>query len=149
MNSIKRVTVVGLGTLGTQIAVQAAAYGYEVSGFARNVATFGDMQSKIRGAMQMTRKGPTFPVEQWAEHASRVKLYDDLARATSTADLVIESIPEVLATKRTLFAQLDGWPLRTQSSPATARRFPFRESKARPGVRSSASTCTSISRRSV
>ena len=107
MNSIRRVTVVGLGTLGTQIAIQAAAYGYEVSGFARNVGTFDDMQAKIRGAMQMTRKGPTFPIEQWAEHASRVKLYDDLARATSTADLVIESIPEVLETKRTLFAQLD------------------------------------------
>ena len=107
MNSIRRVTVVGLGTLGTQIAVQASAYGYEVSGFARNVGTFDDMQAKIRGAMQMTRKGPTFPAEQWAEHASRVKLYDDLARATSSADLVIESVPEVLETKRTLFAQLD------------------------------------------
>ncbi len=107
MNAIRRVTVVGLGTLGTQIAIQAAAYGYEVSGFARNVATFDDMQVKIRAAMQITRKGPTFPVEQWAEHASRVKLYDDLARAAGAADLVIESVPEVLETKRKLFAQLD------------------------------------------
>jgi 3-hydroxybutyryl-CoA dehydrogenase len=107
MNPIRRVTVIGMGTLGTQIAIQAAAYGYEVSGFARNPAVFGDMQAKIRAAMQMTRKGPTFPVEQWAEHASRVKLYDDLARATSTADLVIESVPEVLETKRKLFAELD------------------------------------------
>ena len=107
MNSIRRVTVVGLGTLGTQIAIQAAAYGYEVSGFARNVGTFDDMQAKIRSAMQMTRKRPTFPIEQWAEHASRVKVYDDLARATSDADLVIESVPEVLETKRKLFAQLD------------------------------------------
>lgn len=107
VNSVKRVTVVGLGTLGTQIAIQAAAYGYEVAGFARNVGTFDDMQAKIRAAMQMTRKGPTFPVEQWAEYASRVKLHDDLARATSMADLVIESVPEVLETKRKLFAHLD------------------------------------------
>jgi 3-hydroxybutyryl-CoA dehydrogenase len=107
MSSIRRVTVVGMGTLGTQIAIQASAYGYEVSGFARNPGAFGDMQAKIRAAMQMTRKGPTFPVEQWAEHASRVKLFDDLARATSDADLVIESVPEVLETKRKLFAELD------------------------------------------
>jgi 3-hydroxybutyryl-CoA dehydrogenase len=107
MKQIRRVTVIGMGTLGTQIAIQAAAYGYEVAGFARNVRAFGDMQGKILGAMQMTRKGPTFPVDKWAEHASRVKLYDDLARATSAADLVIESVPEVLETKRQLFAELD------------------------------------------
>lgn len=107
MSSIRRVTVIGMGTLGTQIAIQASAYGYEVAGFARNPGVFGEMQAKILGAMQMTRKGPTFPVEQWAEHASRVKVYDDLARATSDADLVIESVPEVLETKRRLFAELD------------------------------------------
>jgi 3-hydroxybutyryl-CoA dehydrogenase len=105
--SIRRVTVVGLGTLGTQIAIQAAAYGYEVTGFARKAGTFDDMQSKILDAMRMTRKGPTFPIGQWSEHASRVTVCDDLARATSNADLVIESIPEVLETKRALFGDLD------------------------------------------
>ncbi len=107
MSSIRRVTVVGLGTLGTQIAVQAAAYGYDVSGVARNIRTFADMQARIREAMEITRKAPTFPIEQWADYASRVKLYDDLPRATNAADLVIESIPEELEAKRTLFAQLD------------------------------------------
>ena len=92
MNPIRRVTVIGMGTLGTQIAIQAAAYGYEVTGFARNPGAFGDMQGKILGAMRMTRKGPTFPLEQWAEHASRVQVCDDLARATSDAPVWIRSV---------------------------------------------------------
>ena len=30
---IKKVSVIGLGTLGTQIAIQAACYGYKVNGY--------------------------------------------------------------------------------------------------------------------
>jgi 3-hydroxybutyryl-CoA dehydrogenase len=107
MHPIRSITVVGLGTLGTQIAIQASAYGYDVSGYARNPDTFHAMHGKIREAMRMTGKGPTFPVEQWAEYASRVKLYNDLALSTRAADLVIESVPEDLEIKRSLFAQLD------------------------------------------
>ena len=107
MNNIRSVTIVGLGTLGSQIAIQASAYGYDVSGYARNPDTFHAMQAKIREAMQMTGKGPTFPVSQWAQHARRVKLHDDLALATQGADLVIESVPEDLEVKRSLFARLD------------------------------------------
>ena len=45
------------------------------------------MQTKVRGAMQMTGKGPTFPIAKWEEHARKVQVYDDLARAISAADL--------------------------------------------------------------
>ena len=33
MKPIEKISVVGLGTMGTQIAIQAAAYGYAVCGF--------------------------------------------------------------------------------------------------------------------
>jgi 3-hydroxybutyryl-CoA dehydrogenase len=97
MKPIEKISVVGLGTLGTQIAIQAAAYGYAVCGFDPEPSAFAKMQTKVRGAMQMTGKGPTFPIAQWEEHARKVQVYDDLARAISAADLVIEVVPEELA----------------------------------------------------
>ena len=59
MKPIEKISVVGLGTLGTQIAIQAAAYGYAVCGFDPEPSAFAKMQTKVRGAMQMTGKGPT------------------------------------------------------------------------------------------
>ena len=64
MKPIEKISVVGLGTLGTQIAIQAAAYGYAVCGFDPEPSAFAKMQTKVRGAMQMTRRGPTFPIAQ-------------------------------------------------------------------------------------
>ena len=107
MKPIEKVSVVGLGTLGTQIAIQAAAYGYAVCGFDPEPSVFAKMQTKVRGAMQMTGKGPTFPIAQWEEHARKVQVYDDLARAIGAADLVIEVAPEELETKRKVLAELD------------------------------------------
>ncbi len=65
------------------------------------------MQTKVRDAMRMTRKGPTFPVEQWEEHAAKVDVRRNLAEALRNADLVIEVVPEDLETKRAVFAELD------------------------------------------
>ena len=107
MKPIEKISVVGLGTLGTQIAIQAAAYGYAVCGFDPEPSAFAKMQTKVRGAMQMTGKGPTFPIAQWEENARKVQVYDDLTRAISAADLVIEVVPEELETKRKVFAELD------------------------------------------
>ena len=105
--NVRNIAVVGLGTLGTQIAIQAAAYGHRVSGFDLDASAFQRMQTKVREAMRMTRKGPTFPVEEWEQHAAKVEVHKDLAGALREADLVIEVVPEDLAIKRALFAELD------------------------------------------
>jgi 3-hydroxybutyryl-CoA dehydrogenase len=105
--NIKIVSVVGLGTLGTQIAIQAAAYGHEVHGFDPEPGNFRKMMDKVRTAMQMTRKGPTFPLDQWEEHAAKVHIHSDLASAVGGADLVIEVVPENLERKRQVFVELD------------------------------------------
>ena len=105
--NVLNITVVGLGTLGTQIAIQAAAYGHRVSGFDPDPSAFQRMLTKVREAMRMTRKGPTFPVEEWEQHAAKVEVHDGLAKSLRHVDLVIEVVPENLATKRSVFAELD------------------------------------------
>jgi 3-hydroxyacyl-CoA dehydrogenase len=103
----QNIAVIGLGTLGTQVAIQAAAYGHRVAGFDPDRTAFRRMQAKVREAMRMTRKGPTFPVEEWEQHAVKVEVHQDLAGALRHADLVIEVVPEDLAIKRAVFAELD------------------------------------------
>jgi 3-hydroxybutyryl-CoA dehydrogenase len=107
VNAIKKIAVVGLGTLGTQIAIQAAAYGYEVSGFDPDPQAFGKMQLKVRAAMEMVRRGPTFAVSEWDVHAHKVRVAGTLAQAVGDVDLVIEVVPEDLDAKRSVFAELD------------------------------------------
>ena len=107
MKPIEKIAVVGMGTLGTQVAIQAAAYGYDVCGFDPDPSAFAKTQAKVRSAMQIVRKGPTFPVAQWEEHARKIKIFHDLAGAVSGTDLVVEVVPENLEIKRKVFAELD------------------------------------------
>jgi 3-hydroxybutyryl-CoA dehydrogenase len=107
MKPIEKISVVGLGTLGTQIAIQAVAYGYDVSGFDPDPCAFAKTQTRVRDAMQMVRKGPTFSLARWEEYARKVRIKGDLAAALEATDLVIEVVPENLEIKRKVFAELD------------------------------------------
>ncbi len=104
---IKKVAVVGTGTLGTQIAIQCASYGYEVKAFDQKPESFSLTIPKTLRMMKILGKGPTLPVEEWQKAAHRVILTNDLGEALAEADLVIEAVPENLEVKRQIFAQID------------------------------------------
>jgi 3-hydroxybutyryl-CoA dehydrogenase len=105
--AIKRISVIGLGTLGTQIAIQAAHYGCEVKGYDQEPEVFQKTIQKVKGMMKFLGTGPTMPVEDWEKAASRVKVVKDLSEALQDADLVIEAVPENLELKRKVWGQLD------------------------------------------
>ena len=104
---IKKVSVISLGTLGTQIAIQAASYGYEVRGYDQDLEVFQKTIQKVKGMMKFLGKTPTMPVEEWEKAASRSKVVKDLSDALKDADLVIEAVPENLELKRKVWGQLD------------------------------------------
>jgi 3-hydroxybutyryl-CoA dehydrogenase len=104
---IKKVAIIGTGTLGTQIAVQAACYGYDVKAYDQDPESFQKTLQKIRGVIKMRGKGPTLPMEEWEKGAQKVKLARDLAGAVEEADLIIEVVLENLELKRKVFAQID------------------------------------------
>jgi 3-hydroxybutyryl-CoA dehydrogenase len=105
--AIKRISIIGLGTLGTQIAIQAAGYGCEVKGYDQDPAVFQKTIQKVKGMMKILGKFPTMPVEEWERAASKVQVMKDLAEALKDADLVIEAVPENLELKRKVWTQLD------------------------------------------
>ncbi|MBM4333295.1 MAG: 3-hydroxyacyl-CoA dehydrogenase family protein [Deltaproteobacteria bacterium] len=107
MTQIKKVGVVGLGTLGTQIAIQAAHYGYDVKGYDQDQEIFQKTIQKIRGMMKFLGKSPTMPVEEWERASPMVNLAKDMGEALQEADLVIEVVPENLELKRKIFTEID------------------------------------------
>lgn len=105
--NIQKVLVAGCGTMGSQIAIQAARYGYSVQVYdlsqpartkARDYAQswFARQQAKER----MTEEEARSAME-------RLTFTDDLPRAAEGTDLVIEAVPDVAEIKRTVLSQID------------------------------------------
>ncbi len=106
MAEIEDVTVVGAGTMGSQIALQAAYHGYRVWLVDSDPAQLKRASdSNRRLALRSAEKGVRSPEEAEAALA-RIRLETDLAAGTEGADLVIEAIFEDLEAKRALWAQL-------------------------------------------
>ncbi len=104
---VQRLSVIGAGSMGAQIAQQAALQGLEV---ALNDTSEERLQKAVdsnRGhLMRRVEKGKLAAAD--AETVlSRVHTTTDLAEATRGADFVIEAVFEDLGIKRAMFAELD------------------------------------------
>jgi 3-hydroxybutyryl-CoA dehydrogenase len=104
---IERVAVVGMGILGSQIAIQAAGHGYEVAGFDEMPDAFDRANQVIFASMEAQQMFPVMGLEAWRRGLDRVSLTNNLEEAVSRADLIIEVVPERLELKREVFAKLD------------------------------------------
>lgn len=106
-NSIKKVTVLGTGVLGSQIAFQSAFKGFTVTAY--------DINDKVLEAAEVrfNKLAETYSNEvpdardgKAQDALSRLTLTSDLAAAVADADLVIEAIPEILDVKRDTYQKL-------------------------------------------
>src|SRR4030042_1419056 len=107
IQQIEKVTVVGAVTMGTQIAIQIANYGYGLSLYARNPKNFPNNLQKLRGFMKDPGRMSAQAFAKWEKGAEKVKAHQDLREALQEADLIIEALPEKLELKREIFAQVD------------------------------------------
>jgi len=104
---IRKVAVIGTGLLGTQIAIQAACFGYEVSAHDPDEGSFNRVQQNLKAAMKISGGEPVVPMEDWKKAANKVKFCKELEEALRDADIVIEAVPEDLELKRKVFERLD------------------------------------------
>lgn len=104
---IRKVVVVGTGTLGVQIAILAACSGYEVSVYDINPDSFTKAYQNLKTFLRTSREKPMLPPEDWERGAEKVKISRELEEALLHADIVIEAVPENLEIKREVFARLD------------------------------------------
>ena len=107
MPSIKTLTVLGTGVLGSQIAFQAAFHGFAVTAYDVDedaLAKARDRFTRLAGIYRAQVAGAS---EGKTEAAlANLRLTADLGDAVVDADLVIEAVPELLELKRDVYRKL-------------------------------------------
>jgi 3-hydroxybutyryl-CoA dehydrogenase len=108
MSVIRRLAVIGAGTMGRGIAQTAAAAGFDVA--LQDVSA--DIVRKGLAAIRETldegvAKRKVSPIFREVI-LDRIRPATDFADAVRDAGLVVESVPESLALKREIFRRLDG-----------------------------------------
>jgi len=104
---VSRLAVIGAGSMGAQIAQQAALNGLSVRLQDQSEEQLAKSIESNRGhVMRRVEKGRLLQ-PQAVEALARVSATTDLAEAVGDADLVIEAVFEDLDVKRAIFAELD------------------------------------------
>ena len=104
--TFKKITVVGTGTLGFQIALLASNSGYDVTIFDQKPGAFDEMMAKQQADIKAKQIEPFIPLDRWHVCSQRIKQVSELNQAVKDADLVIEAVPENLELKCEVFRQL-------------------------------------------
>ncbi len=104
---IKKVAMVGAGTMGNQIAMQCAICGYDVTCYSRRQTTVDKAQAySDKWFAGRVAKGKMSQEDADAIQG-RLVFTNDLEKACTGADLVIEAVADVIETKKKVLAQCD------------------------------------------
>jgi 3-hydroxybutyryl-CoA dehydrogenase len=104
---MQNITVLGTGVLGSQIALQAAYHGKSVLAYDLNEEILAKLPSRWDYLAPLyLRDLPDATPEKLTAAVGRIQPTADLATAVKDADLVIEAVPEVLETKREIWAKV-------------------------------------------
>ncbi len=104
---IKKIAVLGAGTMGHGIAQVAAMAGYTV--YVRDIAQefLDNAKNKIQWSLSKLVKKGKLSEEKANEIMSRLHFVTDMEEAVKDADFVIEAVPERMDLKREVFSMLD------------------------------------------
>ncbi|MFH1489839.1 MAG: 3-hydroxyacyl-CoA dehydrogenase NAD-binding domain-containing protein [Pseudomonadota bacterium] len=103
---IKNVTIIGTGTLGTQIAMVVVAAGYQVKTFDTVADALDKNLTDLKNTLQGKSATPLIPFEEWGDLAAKIGRFNELGPAVAEADLVIEAVNEDLELKKKVFSEL-------------------------------------------
>ncbi|WP_223884954.1 3-hydroxyacyl-CoA dehydrogenase [Nocardia colli] len=105
--TIRKVTVLGTGVLGSQIAFQTAFHGFEVTAYDIDDDAVKAAHDRFTKLVAIYRDEVEGAGDGKAEKAAdAIALTADLAEAVKDADLVIEAVPEVLKIKQETYRKL-------------------------------------------
>ncbi|PKN66241.1 MAG: hypothetical protein CVU54_18360 [Deltaproteobacteria bacterium HGW-Deltaproteobacteria-12] len=105
-SGIKKVTLVGAGTMGVKISAHALISGYTVNLYDNNPAALEkaktSLKMEVEAGMQsrLMTSGP-------AEILKNISFHTALQTAVTDTDLIIEAVPEDPELKKQVFSQLD------------------------------------------
>ncbi|MBU8848530.1 MAG: hypothetical protein KOO64_03250 [Desulfobacterales bacterium] len=109
MKAINNISVLGLGTLGAQIALQAASKGFTVTGYDPVKNSLKNYLAKIPNPQNNKTNKILFDVSSWFPAIKKIKVLDSLAEAVKQADLIVEAVPEDLEVKLKTWREIDAF----------------------------------------
>lgn len=104
---IKRVCIVGMGTMGSQIGLVCARGGYETSMVDTSTQHVEKGLNSIQSFLKAQVKKGKMEQEMVDKILSLIKSGTDLHEAVSQADLVIEAVYEDIEVKKEVFKEMD------------------------------------------
>jgi 3-hydroxybutyryl-CoA dehydrogenase len=135
IDDVRRVAVLGAGTMGQQIAFQCAGHGYDVVVYDVNAAALEAAGARIDAYAHGLEAGGVITSELRAAARGRITLTRDPASAAENADLLSEAVPEDPELKGRVLAEFDAaCPDRTIFMTNTSTLVPsqFAQASGRP-----------------
>jgi 3-hydroxybutyryl-CoA dehydrogenase len=135
LDEIQHILIIGSGTMGQQIGLQAALYGYDVALYDIDPAALETAERRVGAYADGLVASGRIDRAQAGAALARMTYTDDPALAARDADLVSESVPENPELKAGVFAQFDELcPDRTIFTTNTSSLIPslFAEGSGRP-----------------
>jgi len=105
MVSIKNVLILGAGTLGSRIGLQAAISGYQVTVYDIHESALHQSQKVMEKVLRYAVKMGMIKEEAKPEILARVQFTTDPHRAVSDADIISESVTEEVSIKEKVWKQ--------------------------------------------
>jgi len=102
-----KLTVVGAGSMGAQIAQQAALHGIEVALHDQDEGQLQRARESNQGHLARRVEKGKLSKEEADAAVNRVQLVSDMSDAADRAEFVIEAVFEDLELKRSIFRELD------------------------------------------
>jgi 3-hydroxybutyryl-CoA dehydrogenase len=135
VDDIRNVLIIGAGTMGQEIGLQCAMYGYNVTLYDIKPEMLKTAIARQKGYLDEIVRGGYMNDEQADATLARITTTADPAKAAAEADFVSESVPENPELKGKVFAQFNALcPPRTIFTTNTSSLIPsmFAEATGRP-----------------
>jgi 3-hydroxybutyryl-CoA dehydrogenase len=135
IDDVRRVAIVGAGTMGQQIGFQCAGHGYDVVLYDVDPAALEGAKERIETYARGLESGGAITPELRDCAQVRITLTTDLATAAQDADLLSEAVPEDPDLKGRVLAEFNAaCPARTIFMTNTSTLVPsqFAEASGRP-----------------
>jgi 3-hydroxybutyryl-CoA dehydrogenase len=105
--AIKRVCVIGMGTMGVQIGIVCAHAGFQTFMVDASQDRIGKGMESIRSFLNSRRKKGKMEAEEVTRTLSLISAGTDMEEALSEADLAIEAVYEDIEVKKEVFKKMD------------------------------------------
>lgn len=103
---MKKVVVLGAGLMGNQIAMQIAKSGFQTVCYSRRLETIDKANAFTKGWFEKAVAKEKMTTEEADLAMSNLTFTTDLVKACTDADFVLETVADVLETKRKVLAEV-------------------------------------------